>query len=257
MRTMESRGTKKIIILISTLFLIIAPFCFAQQIFVPQIATYYKAADKIEAGDIVSQSNAGLIKSSQPYDENIFGVAIRKPAIAFSQPSTSSVAVVSYGNVLVKVSNINGAIKRGDFITSSRIPGVGQKASGPGFILGKSLEDFNQKQGTIKAFISIEQVSMGEQSALGKVWKSLIENFGEPQNFPEVLRYLFALIVGGGSFFLGFSSSIKSLRKGTEAIGRNPLAKKSIQFSLVLNLIGITILTLAGLGLAIFAIMVY
>jgi len=37
-------------------------------------------------------------------------------------------------------------------------------------------------------------------------------------------------------------------------ISRNPLAKKSIQSAMILNLIGILILTLAGLALAVFVI---
>jgi len=38
-------------------------------------------------------------------------------------------------------------------------------------------------------------------------------------------------------------------------MGRNPLAKESIRMAMILNLIGILILTMAGLGLALFVIL--
>ena len=61
--------------------------------------------------------------------------------------------------------------------------------------------------------------------------------------------------MGGGSFIIGFFSFIKAQREGVAAIGRNPLAKESVKAAMILNLIGIFILTLAGLGLALFVIL--
>jgi hypothetical protein len=48
---------------------------------------------------------------------------------------------------------------------------------------------------------------------------------------------------------------MRTLREGVIGISRNPLAKRSIQTAMVLNLIGISILTLAGIGLALFVIL--
>ena len=62
------------------------------------------------------------------------------------------------------------------------------------------------------------------------------------------------MVLGGGAFVLGFVSFARSLRSGVEAVGRNPLAKSSIQLAMVLNLGGILTLTMAGIGLALFVI---
>jgi hypothetical protein len=250
--------TKKFIYTIVFIFIFCSFFWFnslgiAQR---PSIATYYKIVDpKTEPGDIISRTEKGLEKAKKPYDPNLFGVIVEKPSIAWGKSTTSTRPVIFYGKAYVKVSNINGTIKKGDFITSSEIPGVGQKATRSGFVLGRALEDLNQKEKKIKVFVEIQYLSREGEKGIKKIWENIMKGLERPENFPIVLRYLFALFVGGGSFFVGFISFVKALRNGIEAIGRNPLAKRSIQISLILNLIGIVILTLAGLGLALFVIL--
>lgn len=240
------------------LFLISFPVLALAQISqLGSIATYYELLEPAEPGDLISHFPEGLKKAHQPYDPHLFGVVVEDPALAFNKPSPSTFPIVSYGiaKVKVRIDKEKEVIERGDFLTSSEVPGFAQKARGPGFVVGRALENFKGKEGKIKAFIEIQQISMGKQSKLGEVWKNLIEGLGRPENFPEILRYLFALLIGGGSFFAGFFSFVKALQKGTEAIGRNPLAKRAIQFSTILNLAGIIILTLAGLALSLFAIL--
>lgn len=209
-----------------------------------------------KAGDIISQTNEGLFRSARPYDENIVGVVGENPILVFGKEGPRTLPVVSFGETSVRVSNINGEIKRGDFITSSEKPGLGQKASQSGIVIGKALENFNQEEGMIKAEINIQYHSFpSEEVSLSSVLGKIFEQLKKPENFPEILRYIFALALGGGSFLMGFLSFVRALRKGIEAIGRNPLAKRAIQLTMVLNLIGIGILTLAGLGLALFVIL--
>lgn len=245
---------KKITILICLIFI---SLLFSFQLLaqgLSLIAKNLEVADpEAKIGDIVSQSEKGLVRTTIPYDKNIVGVVGENPILVFGKPTTTTLPIITSGETLIRVSNINGEIKRGDFITSSEKPGVGQKATQSGFVVGKSLEDFNQDEGLIKAEVNILYYNLATPplNFLGWIWKQL----GSPQNFPEVLRYIFALLVGGGSFFVGFFSFVKSLHRGVEAIGRNPLAKKNIQMAMILNLSGIVILTLAGLGLALFVIL--
>jgi hypothetical protein len=244
----------KLILLIFSLVFVLGGIVFAQDL--PLIARNFEVADpEVKVGDIVSQTKEGLFRSNIPYDENIIGVVGEAPILAFGKPTPTTLPVVSFGETLVRVSNINGEIKKGDFITSSEKPGTGQKSSQSGFVAGRALEDFNQEEGLIKAEIDIQyQYAPAEtpvSGILGKIWGQL----GKPENLPEVLRYIFALILGGGSFSAGFFSFVSALRKGIEAVGRNPLAKKGIQLAMALNLIGILVLTLAGLGLALFVIL--
>ncbi|MEF8847031.1 MAG: hypothetical protein V5A57_01190 [Candidatus Paceibacterota bacterium] len=224
-----------------------------------QTATNLEVADpEAEAGDIITKSDLGLVRADKPYDKNILGVVGKKPAIVFNRPGTTTLPIVTQGEVLVKVSDANGEVTQGDYITSSEQPGVGQKATESGFVLGKALEDLNTNQAKIRVLLGAQHVNMGDTSTLGIMegigW-NILQGAQQPENFPEMLRYLFALLIGGGSFLLGFLSFVRTLQGGVQAVGRNPLAKRAIQMSLILNLIGIIILTGAGLALALFTIL--
>ena len=239
-------------LLIFSGILIFIEFALAQGL--PLIAKNLKVADeKAEAGDIVSQTEKGLVRSSTPYDENIIGVVGKNPIIIFNKATTTTLPIITWGEALVKVSDINGEIKKGDFITSSDKPGIGQKATETGFVVGRAMEDLKEKEGAIMAFINVQYVTIKKPGS-GGVLTKIVQGFGKLENIPEVLRYIFALLVGGGSFVIGFLSFTKALREGIIGISRNPLAKKNIISAMILNLVGILILTLAGLGLSLFVI---
>ncbi|GAI21244.1 unnamed protein product [marine sediment metagenome] len=221
----------------------------------PLIASNFEVTDpEAKPGDIIAKSEEGLIRATIPYDPNLFGVVTESALMIFYQPTPTTSPIVTWGETLVKVNSINGEIKKGDFITSSNKPGIGQKATESGFAVGKAMEDFKGEEGLITVFVNIQDVTM-EKPTVGGIVSTIISGLGRPENLPQVLRYLFALLVGGGSFMIGFFSFIKALREGITGISRNPLAKKSIRLAMILNLIGILVLTIAGLGLALFVIL--
>ena len=220
------------------------------------IAKNLEVADReVKVGDIVSQTKDGIFRSSTPYDEKMLGVIGENPVLVFGKATTTTFPVVTAGETLVRASNLNGQIKKGDFLTSSSKPGLAQKATQSGFVVGKALEDFDKDEGLVLAEINIQyQYFPSGKVSPKNVLENILSQMGRPENFPQVLRYIFALLVGGGSFFAGFFSFGRALSRGVEAIGRNPMAKRSIQLAMFLNLTGIALLTLAGLGLAFFVI---
>lgn len=247
---------KNFLISFLIIFILFSENIFAQ--ILPSIAKNLEIADTdIKIGDIISQSEQGLIKSRVAYDQNMVGVVGESPILVFGKGTTTTLPVITFGEAKVRVSNQNGEIKKGDFITSSQIPGLGQKATQSGWILGKAMEDLKEKEGLIVAQIDIKFVSFpgGGKPSFREFFWTVYENLGRPENFPTFLKYLFAILLGGGSFFFGFYMIIRTLHKGVEAIGRNPLARRSIQLAMALNLIGIVLVTLAGLGLALFVIL--
>lgn len=210
------------------------------------------------AGDIVSQAEEGLVRATFPYDENIIGVVAENPIMVFGKETTTTLKIISFGEALTKVSTISGEIKKGNFITSSDKPGIGQKVTESGFVVGQAMQDFNQEEGLMLIFVQPQKIIFPSQPPPSGIIAQILQFLPEfmiPETIPEVLRYIFALLVGGGSFIIGFFSFIKALKEGLTAIGRNPLAKRSIQTAMILNLIGIFILTLAGLALALFVIL--
>jgi hypothetical protein len=224
---------------------------------VPIIAQYFEIKDpEIKKGDIVSLRNKEIYRSNVPYDENIAGVIGENPILVFGKETTTTLPVVSYGKTLVRVTNQNGEIKKGDFITSSNRPGVGQKATESGFVVGKALEDFNEGEGLIPVFVNIQYLNIAPKGpSFGGMIQQIFSALKVPENVPEVLRYVFATLLAGMSFIFGFLFFARTLREGIVGISRNPLAKRSIQTAMIINLAGISILTLAGIGLALFVIL--
>lgn len=123
-----------------------------------------------EPGDIVvaSKLEPGKVeKSYKPYQGNLAGVYSTKPGIvgtlaksptAYRIEETNDIPVGVMGRVPVKVSDENGPIKAGDYITSSSRLGIGMKATKPGRVVGVALEDFtpssNGEVGKIMTFIN-------------------------------------------------------------------------------------------------------
>lgn len=243
----------KIINIIPIITLILVGNALAQQL--PLIARNVEVNDTgVEKGDIIVKTDEGLKRATNPYDENIVGVIGERPIIVFGREGTTTLPLVTFGETLTKVSNANGEIKQGDFITSSDKPGVGQRADKSGFVVGRALEDFNKDEGLIWVFVQPQKILLGSRG-FGEIAQQILSGLTLPENIPDVLRYIFALIIGTGSFVVGFFSFARALREGITGISRNPLAKTSIRTAMMLNLAGISILTLAGLGLALFVIL--
>jgi hypothetical protein len=223
-----------------------------------QVASNVEVSDlDTQTGDILTKEGDEIVRASKAYDSSLFGVVVGTPSVVLNKETVTTLPVVSYGEALVRVSDKGGQVKQGDFITSSSDAGVGQKASDSGFVVGKALEDLGSGEALISVFVNIQYRNVEGRPTFGRIFSFLLTSLEKPENLPEVLRYLFALIVGGGTFFLGFLSFVRSLRSGVEAVGRNPMARTSIQVAMVLNLAGITILTAAGVGLALFIILYF
>ena len=112
--------------------------------------TYYSNDMTLSPGDVVSIDptiEAGVAKSSRPYDKNTMGVISTNPGLLLgelqSTPQGMPVSVALSGRVPVKVSTESGAIKAGDFLTSSSLPGIAMRATKAGTIIGQALSGFD------------------------------------------------------------------------------------------------------------------
>ena len=217
------------------------------------IAANLEVKDQVQPGDIVSSQPDGLKKSTIAYDSKMYGVVLEAATISLGEKTQNTTPVLSSGTAPVKVSTKNGSIEVGDFITTSDTPGVGQKATASGYTLGKALEKYDSGQeGTVPVQINITfyQASPKAGNLLGSLLGSLSLGLQNSQNFPIVLRYISAAVIGAITFIIIFFSFGRLLRSGIEALGRNPLAKKTIIAGMLLNALMIVILALAGLGIA-------
>lgn len=214
----------------------------------------YGADTVLQRGMIVGLKKDDLRKvepiNSSQYDR-LHGVVIsaNESAVLLGRDD-EKVYVASCCRYMVLVSNQNGDIGYGDFVTVSSVSGIGMKSgdSDP-VILGKAIESFKGGDkatlvGTAKvknADGKEQEISIGHvlvDISIGKNPRLKTDN-----NLPEVLkkvsemvagkpvspaRVYISLLVLGVSAMIAGSLIYSAVRSALIAIGRNPLSKKSI-----------------------------
>lgn len=116
------------------------------------LAEEYDVDDtSIGAGDVVrfkldsATNNLVVERAEGRYDEHAIGVISTEPGVYLKDWAANKFngrPVALAGRVPVKVTDENGPIKRGDFLTTSSTPGYAMKATDPGQIIGRAMEDF-------------------------------------------------------------------------------------------------------------------
>jgi YVTN family beta-propeller protein len=108
-------------------------------------AERYYSPDELEPGDLVVVSDHGRthVQRSLNEDDMLLGIVSTRPAFIAGRPATSTYPIALSGRVPTKVSSMNGAIKAGDPLAPTSIPGVAAKAVRSGPVVGLALEDFD------------------------------------------------------------------------------------------------------------------
>ncbi len=208
--------------------------------------------NNIKNGDIICASKEGFVPCSGSYDSGMYGVINNSPIASIELPS-NGVLVNSSGTVRVNVATSFGDIKKGSFVTSSTTPGVGQLAVHNGYVLGIAQEDYSNtdktKVGQILVSISIHP-TIGISDSQTDLIRTLKEGLLSAQISPlAALRYLTAAFMAITGFLLGFIYFGRIAKAGVEAIGRNPLSRKTIEFGLVLHILLTIVIVAAGVGI--------
>lgn len=225
-----------------------------------EIAETFDVPEKSVDGDILSFTDKGITLSEREYDNKIFGVIETSPLVAYRRKDSTGLPVVRNGSAEVNVTTINGPIKTGDFITTTSIPGKGQKAVTSGYIIGVALADFKETDGTAQEYtppgggnkrqikvgkinlaIKIEFAELNTARNTNRLLDSLNAAFfssvQDPEKFVNIIRYVLAGLSVLISLMIGFFTLARTIPKGVEALGRNPLARTTIQFGIILNII--------------------
>lgn len=206
-----------------------------------------------DEGDILCSDNEqGIFICDSEYDTRIYAVVNENPAAAFEIDEEGRILVVNGGVAPVKVNAENGEIRPGDLITTSNVPGVGKKADRSGYVIGNALESYSSDNSdavdTILISVDIRPASISAKSS-GNLRDIISRGISAPFFEPiESLRYILAAIIVATSFILGFVYFGRFARTGIEAIGRNPLAGRMIQLSVLFNVL----ITVAIIGVGLF-----
>ncbi len=140
------------------------------------LAEYYMSGDKtIEAGDVVTISQKSkvksqngedvdtkgvLMKADKPYDAKLIGIISTNPGVLMGsidgENKEDKRMLALAGRVPVKIDPDSPPIETGDFLTSSSKPGLAEKATKPGYVVGRALESW-QPGGAdrIEAFLQL------------------------------------------------------------------------------------------------------
>lgn len=233
-----------------------------------EVTTIHEIADKDAVeGDIISTNNQGLVRSNTSYDNKMFGVIQENSLLIYRNLDIGGKAILRSGIAQVNVTSLNGSIKYGDYITSSQIPGKGAKGSESGYVLGVALASFDGTSasdeidgpngkvalGKISVAIRIEYAEISNPRFLGRLFSligiAILDNVRDPKELGVIIRYIIALLVIILSFIFGFLTFSRSIFKTIEATGRNPLAKTTIQLSMIIS----TILVIVVVAIGVFA----
>lgn len=228
------------------------------------IAEYVPIADsEVTDGDIITFTNGRYERARTPYDSNLIGVINTEPAIALNTRGPDSIwAVVTHHTVQTNVSNANGHIRAGDFITSSNEAGIGIKATTGGTVIGTALASFEPQDqravGQIPVEINITyavpnnaQPPDKQRSTVGQFLRILTSGAQAAAAEPSTaLRYIIAAIVLILSMGFGFLVFGRTAVNGIIAIGRNPLARRSIILAIFFNVLITVTLVASGLALS-------
>lgn len=214
--------------------------------------SYLSIQEDVQEGDIVMNSDNGLILANLTYTNKMFGVVQEESVIVYRDVDNQGTPVSRSGIAEVNVTTLNGPIKQGDYITSSPIAGKGMKATQSGYVLGSALEDFSGEggqsvsiqgataiSGKIKVALRIEYAEIDTTRNINRLLEylnaAIFKNIQNPESFIQIIRYVSAGLIMMTSFAISFLIFSRTVAKGVEGIGRNPLAKNAIQFSMMVS----------------------
>lgn len=242
----------------------------SQETLAPEISSdvgfIFNIADTAaESGDIIINKNDNLIRANTPYDTRIFGVVQKQPVLIFKpEGSIGGRPIARSGVGEVNVTNYNGNIRAGDYITSSDIPGKGQKATQSGYAIGIALtsldttqaqkftfRDKEYLQGKIQTTLKVEYTEITTARTptrlFDQVNAALFSAIKNPEKVAKIIQYLASGMVMIVSFGVAFATFSQAVTKGVEAVGRNPLARRAIYLSIILNIIFTVLTTTFGI----------
>ena len=238
------------------------------------ISQSYSTTDDLAIDSIVSLKNNSsdeVVAASHTNSDNLLGVVVsaNSSSLSLTNNLANQVQVATSGTLGVLVSDINGVISRGDYITASPITGVGMKATDNARIVGISQGSIEggSKQ-TIKNDSGKDQsVMVGQVPVLVNVSsyfkqpdKTLIPS--AVQNIANAFagRSVSALpiLISAGIFVVTLIIVViiiyAMIRNAIISVGRNPLSQSAV-YRNVIQMSGLVLAILAAAFTAMYLVL--
>ena len=133
------------------------------------VAEWVPSNEPLAPGTVVvlnRERDNEVVRSAKSYDIAVAGVVSAKPGLILGEASASSVQVATTGRVKVRVDASRGAIRIGDLLVTSDVPGTamrsvpieiaGASLHRPGTVIGKALEPLASGEGEILVLLSLQ-----------------------------------------------------------------------------------------------------
>ena len=238
------------------------------------IAESYTSDEAVPMSSIVSlkqNSSDSVVATNTGNVDTMIGVVIDRSdaSISVSNGKDKQVQVAKNGTLQVLVSDINGSVEQGDYVTGSPINGVGMRATGSTKVIGIAQNSLtNGVAQKIKGSDGVDQnVKVGTVTILvsvsGYIEKS--ENSFIPRPVQEIANTLAGRTVSALPILLSLGVFLVTLivvtiiiysmvRNGIISVGRNPLSSSAI-YRNVIQLSVLVLGILVGAGVIIYFIL--
>lgn len=232
------------------------------------ISVTLKTTDQANArtGLIVAKDPTEYYLTKSYQDPNVAGVITEQTDFLYTTDNGEDRITLAVDGVTdVWVSNKNGVIKYGDYITTSTDTGIGIKAIENGSVVGYAMEATPEGEGPhlIQVKLTLtdswtgdlptENESLFKQS--GNTVSRILHNIeSEALQSSKSFLYLIILIIVISASIFGFMTFGKIAVNGIYAVGRNPLAKGTIVRTILINAFITILFTLATFAVALLLI---
>jgi hypothetical protein len=238
------------------------------------ISQSYSSSSDLALSSLVSlksDSSDEVIPATHENADSLLGVVVsaNTSSLSLINNLSNQVQIATSGTLRVLVSDINGPISRGDFITASPITGVGMRATNNARIVGVAqgpIEGATTE--TIKSSDNTEQtVIIGEVPVLVNV----SSYFKQPDKtlIPSTIQNIanavagrnvntLPIIISAGIFVVSLIVAViiiySMIRNAIISVGRNPLSQSAV-YRNVIQMSGLVILILAASFIAIYLVL--
>ena len=238
------------------------------------ISQSYSTTDDLAIDTIVSLKNNSsdeVVGANHTNSDNLLGVVVsaNSSSLSLTNNLSNQVQVATSGTLRVFVSDINGIISRGDYITASPITGVGMKATDNARIIGvaQGSVEGGSKQIIKDGSGKDQSVMVGEVPILVNVSsyfkqpaKTLIPS--AVQNIANAFagRSVSALpiLISAGIFVITLLVVViiiyAMIRNAIISVGRNPLSQSAV-YRNVIQMSGLVLAILAAAFTAIYLVL--
>lgn len=219
-------------------------------------ATNIVLSQKPPIGSIIAFEDNKYRLSDKPYDSKMVGVVVEQADIIVDEEgsSLSDTLMINKGETKILVNGETGPIAVGDLLTASSIPGQAMKADKDGIIIAVAIDNFKPTQPqdtslirglvdirftTLGDTFSADSIGLSDQGMVSTLKRSVSEIFGLGSGglagTSPIFRYTLATLVVAIAFISGFFLFGRIALHGVEALGRNPLARRTIMTGIITN----------------------